>query len=941
MTTVQYTGTYTTQWGKLWSAAYTGYYTKAYAGQYTKTYVGQWTGTYNADYSKQFAKVWSHTYVKAYEKSYIGQYTKTFYKTYKGIYEKIWTNANGYDTQYEGGYTGYFARDGIGLYEKAYVGQYAGDRTYDGQYAGYFTGYFTGAYEGAFDKQFEGYYTAQWEKIFEKIWSTVFVGYSESYITRSEQFAGERTYNGDYSGTRDFSGSRSYQDTTTAQYNLGNFASTWHGVWTGPPVTSYFMGPTVYYQPWWSYQPVWYDFEPKPWSSSISYFFGQWTGYFVQNWEGPAGPTSQAFYAGPGGPNYTGTYLGAAQSDATQYEGVEVWYEDFGPLYFPVNYTGPGPTPYYGTYTAPVNFQKQWTTAAVYNGTYTSLPQLFGGSRTYAGQYEGQFGGTRYFIGPPSYVGYDAYYEDQYTGTTYIGLYTGTFTGDRDHTFEDTFEKQFAGNRTYSGQYERTTTVQYAQNWDHIFYGQYTGLQTYGGKTTGANFVAQYEGSFDRGYDKQFEGEFLAYYDGEYEGYYGAQYTGYFAGSREHTYEGYYDRTYEGYFDRAYAGTYGNSYGAQYTGYYQGQYSKNYIGYYITNYGGSYAGDNHNHSPSYSGTTNYTKAYSGPIPYDAVWASVTSAANTKTGELTSEGIAKIKDSGTWKQAKEIFIKKNGSWAESKAVYTKKNGSWELVHIGWERSDITISTSQKNWNLFNHLTQVLSASPSTRPQLVNIYIDGVDVYSTSSTPAMDLATGMGTINIGGTSIKHLVRVFLHPDARIIGAAGVPGSVNASTRTGNSGTNGQTALKTGGAIELYIENYGTIAGGGGGGGSGGYPVHGSTLSVAGGVGGYGAGYAVINSADTNILENDSRINGTNASADLAIHGGSGGLLGQRGSGAGGYNHPDGNIANPGTLNSQYDLSGNGGLPGSAITGYDATRVTFINTGKVWGDSKYKFT
>lgn len=77
-------------------------------------------------------------------------------------------------------------------------------------------------------------------------------------------------------------------------------------------------------------------------------------------------------------------------------------------------------------------------------------------------------------------------------------------------------------------------------------------------------------------------------------------------------------------------------------------------------------------------------------------------------------------------------------------------------------------------------------------------------------------------------------------------------------------------------------------------------------------------------------------------MGIHGGDGGLLGQRGDAAGGYNNPNTSsaVAADGALKTVYDKSGNGGLPGAAIDNYDATRVTFINTGNVWGDSKFKY-
>ena len=105
-----------------------------------------------------------------------------------------------------------------------------------------------------------------------------------------------------------------------------------------------------------------------------------------------------------------------------------------------------------------------------------------------------------------------------------------------------------------------------------------------------------------------------------------------------------------------------------------------------------------------------------------------------------------------------------------------------------------------------------------------------------------------------------------------------------------------------------------------------------------GGVGAGWKI----NAFVSESSSDRNGSNAPTALGIHGGNGGRLGQLGSGAGGYNDDSDsgqNVANPGTHYSQYAQSGDGGLPGSAIKGYDASRVSFINTGSVFGDSAFK--
>ncbi|MDA9002799.1 hypothetical protein N9J19_00355 [bacterium] len=933
LTTVAYTGVYAKNYSHNWATTYAGYYTKTYVGQYTKTYEGQWTGTYANQYAKQYAKLWSHMWVAAYHKTYTGQYTGAYAGIYTGVYTGVYTNANAYNIQYEGGYEGYFARDGVGNYTKQWEGVYAGSRTYSGQYSGQFTAWYIGYYAAQYERQWSGDYAAQWEKAYHKIWTKSYVGYSESFSTRYEQYAGSRAYSAQYAGFRNntYGGSRSFQITATATYAATSYTGNYTGAYTGGAQS--FFGPRVFFRPYYPY--TFYDYEPRAWVGNPVTQYKTYSGTYNLNWVGTASPTSVGSYANPGGgSNYDGVYTGAVAPNKQAYAGYEVWYEDFGVIYWPTNYLGAGPGQWTGTYQGQANYLKQWTTATVYAGQYSGdYGAQYAGSRTYSGQYANSFAVHSFYVSDGSTVNWNAYYTSRFEGTTYVGLYSKLYHGTRPNAFTKQYTKLFAGDRTYAGQYTGQYDHIYEQFWSGIYTGLYEGPQTYGGKATDANFEGAYEGSYTGYYDRQYEGIFDAYYERGYEKQYANQYEKLYAGSREHLFVGYYDAQYTGYFDQTYVGNYGNVYVGYYEGQYTGYYSKNYIGYYSTGYTGTYAGPS---GPTYTGTTNYTKTYLGTVPYNQVWVG-TSADNLKSGQLATQGVAKIKDGGAWKQAKEIFVKHDNSWAETKAIYTKKNGAWEIVHIGWERTDINISSNKLNFHLYNELI-ALSKSPGTRPQLINIYVNsGADVYSTSSLPAMDLTASMGTINIGGTSIKHLVRVFVHPDANIIGKSGAGGTTTTSARVGHNGAQGYDAIKTNAAIDLYIENYGVIAGGGGGGGAGGYPVEGSGLNVAGGVGGHGAGYR---SDGVYITEGSANVNGQNSSVNLGIHGGNGGLLGQQGTGAGGYNHPAGNIANPGTLDSQYDQSGNGGLPGAAITGYDALRVTFINTGKVWGDSKYKF-
>ena len=293
-----------------------------------------------------------------------------------------------------------------------------------------------------------------------------------------------------------------------------------------------------------------------------------------------------------------------------------------------------------------------------------------------------------------------------------------------------------------------------------------------------------------------------------------------------------------------------------------------------------------------------------------------------------------------KQVEELNVKIADEWKNVIVARIKEGDEWKVSHVKYQRHDITISSNTTNYVLRTELNN-LGASPGTLPQHVNITIEpGVFLFGTSTTsPALDLST----LNVLRSIFRHKVRILIKDGGGIIGSSGAKGTTTPATRTGSSGGNGGNAIKTGNGVDLFIENYGTISGGGGGGGAGGFPVNGSTESLAGGNGGHGAGY---NTTLGYITENSSNRNGTDSAVNYGIHGGDGGLLGQLGIGAGGFNDSpaagtnDISEPNPGTNYTQYGQSGDGGIPGSAIIGYDAARITFINTGSVYGDSAYKF-
>jgi hypothetical protein len=161
-------------------------------------------------------------------------------------------------------------------------------------------------------------------------------------------------------------------------------------------------------------------------------------------------------------------------------------------------------------------------------------------------------------------------------------------------------------------------------------------------------------------------------------------------------------------------------------------------------------------------------------------------------------------------------------------------------------------------------------------------------------------------------------------------------------------------------LFIENYGTIGGGGGGGGAGGVTMYtdqttggksSEFAAYSGSGGGGGAGFTVGTAGDTasavtavsvagNLLEG-----GTGAKPNIAsthnsrVPGGKGGDLGNIGYGA----NMD-QLATGASTRTIWAKSGDGGTPGKAIDGYDASRVTFIgpggsSRGLIAGDETFK--
>ena len=344
------------------------------------------------------------------------------------------------------------------------------------------------------------------------------------------------------------------------------------------------------------------------------------------------------------------------------------------------------------------------------------------------------------------------------------------------------------------------------QTYSGVYEGVFVGSAEFGGKTVGQfeglvskSYLKTYEGAFNKQYEGSFTGNYIKQFDFSYIKHYQAQYSKLFEGS----FTGYFSKQYEGVFTQQFEGTFGIQYNKLWSQLFEGNYQK----IYNKVYGGVYQGT----TGSFSGTANYIGGYAGIPSYVKAYAGTTTAANTKTGEITDEGgVTRIKSGGAFKQVETVKIKEDGVWKDVLVTRVKEDGEWKTVNVSYERTDVTLNSNTANFNLLTHLTNA-GKSTGSRAQLVNITVSNCYVYSANTVAALDI----GNLSaVGG--IPHRVRILVKDDGNIVGMSGTAGAVGNNTSVGTDGGNGGDAIKTKDGVELYIENYGTIAGGGGGGG-----------------------------------------------------------------------------------------------------------------------------
>ncbi|NCV19403.1 MAG: hypothetical protein EBW42_11725 [Rhodobacterales bacterium] len=419
-----------------------------------------------------------------------------------------------------------------------------------------------------------------------------------------------------------------------------------------------------------------------------------------------------------------------------------------------------------------------------------------------------------------------------------------------------------------------------------------------------------------------------------FEGAFTKDYSALYEGAFNKAYEKQYTKTYLGNYEKAYLGIYIKQYETGYIKQYSKEYEGTFTKQYVKTYGGAWSGV----GPVYLGLAYFTNTYLGERTFHQTYTGTTDVQNAASGNMTNNIRVKVDDA--WKDVSRIRIKEDGEWKIVQVSRVKQpNGEWAAVGIDHERVTINVTSNTANFNLGTELTN-LGLSLYDKPKHVNINIaNNTFIYSSNTTPALDTS-----LLTGSQGALHKVKILLGTGGGIIGKGGDRGealiaSVNPSSAQ-NGGDGGDAILLRDG-VSLFIESYGTIAGGGGGGGAGGILSDAYIEAIPLSFGGRGAGW---HQSLGYVTESSSNRNGTDSAIKYITHGGDGGLLGQLGIAAGGFNADDSsnNEANPGTNFAQYAGSGNGGLPGSAIKGYDASRVTFINSteSSVWGDSAFKF-
>ena len=380
--------------------------------------------------------------------------------------------------------------------------------------------------------------------------------------------------------------------------------------------------------------------------------------------------TYQLRSAAQGAPTDAGTWIarGSALDTRLSYEydpgyTAEVIYgpgeiATYGPIYSTDYIDAEYPGEYTGTYSSDFETGYAPDYETPYTGNFTAIYEgNFSGDyiTTYSGEYQDSYIGTYQgeFVGDytPSYdaAGYDAQYEDLYTGATYESNYNMVFELSQ-YELDVLYETDYEGI-DYQGEF--------LSNYGNVPYN----ATIY----AGANYAGNYQTSFgieysgDYGLAGQYSTDYNLDYTGEYNEPYSQNYTGDVVNTYTGNYIDFYNLDYETGYDTLYSTDYTGDYGitAYYeTQYIQGEYTPlyntTYQVFFEGNYDLTYVPDYEQDFYSTGYTDNYLTDYSGTYEvqfvgdYDLGYTSLSDVAFDASSEShTTNTLSTSESSFSW------------------------------------------------------------------------------------------------------------------------------------------------------------------------------------------------------------------------------------------------------------------------------------------------------
>jgi hypothetical protein len=618
-----------------------------------------------------------------------------------------------------------------------------------------------------------------------------------------------------------------------------------------------------------------------------------WTAAYVKNyaksWEGSAYDRNWDVYA-TFAKGWTGSY--SSVREYIVYTRAEYTGTAFGASYLNFQTYRTQDTQFAG------DWSKQWSKAYGSNFGASVVNFGAGGATDYSATYSANYG--KLFVGSfgedynKSFSGlYIKEFGQAFVGSTFEGAFAKGYNQAFDilytKTYSDTFDKTFTLD-TFTGVYQTSFlplafTKSYVGSWQGTYetnYGLFTKL--YANQNWDRDYSASFIGAFE---STGFEG--LPTFTAAYTGSGGTFLKDWVAASGFQSY-GAKQTTYEGNVATTYTGGGGNFAGRGYVSvaYQQGRFQAGFGDSYTQTFGQTfevvYAKNYDNQQ--YSGFTDWSKTYS------------------KNYLSTSVGAFEKAWGATYTKNWEVNYTKD--WAKNFARAYQANVSYndELFYGAYARNWVgayrgTWDSAYEGALFIGNYVEIFYGGFS---RLYAAYTGTIDYnkdfasnFTTNYTKAWarEYANAASYLNtyekqFGGSYAKGYSGTAYQGDITIsyVGVAetsGTAGSGGAGWEVGRSGTTGAPDE------QLYI-------------------MPGDSTLINGGV----MGKPMIEFGHTK------------------VNGGIGGNLGNMGSGGGEHFQ----------RKTRYAQSGDGGLPGAAIKGYNANYVTFIHTGNVLGDPQFKY-